>query len=106
VECYAAGLIGSVVADDADRMRAAVEVARQRGAAIEYLGALFVAGDEAVFHTFRADDQAVVETATRRAGVRHTRIVESVAVVAPGLADALSRLLGEAAEPDASGLGQ
>jgi len=106
VECYAAGLIGSVVADDADRMRAAVEVARQRGAAIEYLGALFVAGDEAVFHTFRADDQAVVETATRRAGVRHTRIVESVAVAAPGLADALSRLLGEAAEPDASGLGQ
>ena len=104
VECYAPGLHTGVVADDGDRIRAAVEVVRATDGPIEYLGALLVAGDEAVFHAFAAGTAELVEVASRRAGLRHTRVVESVAVAAPGLADALTRLLdatARAAEPGA-----
>jgi hypothetical protein len=98
VECYRPGLRTSTVAEDGDRVRAAIEIVRPRDGAIDYLGALLVAGDEAVFHAFRADDPGLVESASRRAGLRYARIVESVAVTAPSLADALTRLLGAAEE--------
>lgn len=99
VECYVPGLVTSTVAEDGDRVRAAVEIVRHEGS-IDYLGALFVAGDEAVFHAFRAAESKLVEGASRRAGLRYARIVESVAIAAPGLADALTRLLAAARPPE------
>ena len=93
VECYAPGMRAADVADEGDHIRAAVEVVRLRDWPIDYLGALLVADDEAAFHAFAADDRATVADVCRRASLRYTRIVESVTVVAPGLADALARLL-------------
>lgn len=93
VECYAPGLVVASVNESAARARTAVEVVRGSGQRIEYLGALFVAGDEAVFHAFEAEEEAIVADASRRAGLAYQRIVESVAVQSPGLTDALSRLL-------------
>jgi hypothetical protein len=93
VECYAPGIGAATVADDGARIRAAVEVARSADVAVEYLGGLLVAGDEAVFHAFDAADETEVADVARRAGLRYARIVESVSVAAPDLADALTRLL-------------
>ena len=99
VECYAPGIRSAAVAGEGDRIRAAAEIAMARGAIVEYLGALLVAGDEAVFHAFDADDETVVAEVARRAGLGYARIVESVAVSAPGFADALTRLLDAAPTP-------
>ncbi len=99
VECYAPGLGAVAVADEGARIRAAVEVASATDNTVEYLGALLVAGDEAVFHAFDAADAAAVEAVARRAGLRYARIVESVAVSAPGLTDALTRLLDATTAP-------
>jgi hypothetical protein len=101
VECYAPGLVTTTVAGDGDRIRAAVEVVRSDGGSIEYLGALLVERDEAVFHAFRAETEQLIAAATSAAGLRFTRIVESTPIEAPGLGDALRHLLGT--DPAASG---
>ena len=93
VECYGPGIGAASVAAASDRARAAVEVERAGGVDIEYLGALVMPTDEAVFHAFAADEPDRVASSSLRAGLRYERIVESVAVAAPGLADALRRLL-------------
>jgi hypothetical protein len=106
VECYAPGLATATVTGDGERLRAAIEVVRPDAGPVDYLGALVVAGDEAVFYAFRADDPASVEAVSRRAGLRFARIVESVGVAAPGLVDALSGLLDQvASRPTADGPG-
>ncbi len=97
VECYGPGIGEATVAAASDRARAAVEIERAAGAEIEYLGALVMPTDEAVFHAFAADDLERVADASARAGLRYERIVESVSVRAPTLVDALARLL---AAPD------
>ncbi|HEX8024829.1 MAG TPA: hypothetical protein VF484_01360 [Candidatus Limnocylindrales bacterium] len=94
VECYGPGIGEASVAAAGDRARAAVEIERAGGAEIDYLGALVMPTDEAVFHAFAAPDQARVAEASTRAGLHYERIVESVAVQAPSLVDALARLLG------------
>jgi hypothetical protein len=99
VECYATGIGAVAVAGDGARIRAAVEVVREEDGRVEYLGALLVAGDEAVFHAFAAEGETEVAAVARRAGLRYARIVESVAVAAPGLADALTRLLAVPSSP-------
>lgn len=93
VECYGPGIDAASVAEASDRARAAVEVARGHGAFIEYLGALLIASDEAVFHAFAAPSMPEVDAASTKAGLQFARIVESVSIAAPELADALSRLL-------------
>lgn len=97
VECYGPGIGEASVAAASDRARAAVEIERAGGAQIEYLGALVMPTDEAVFHAFAADEMGRVAEASIRAGLGHERIVESVALRAPTLADALARLLGPSA---------
>lgn len=93
VECYGPDIDATSVAAASDRARAVVEVARGRGAEIEYLGALLIATDEAVFHAFAAEHSLAVADASSRAGLAYTRIVESISVSSPTLADALTRLL-------------
>ena len=97
VECYGPGIGEASVTAASDRARAAVEVERAAGRWIEYLGALVMPSDEAVFHAFSADEAALVAGASSRAGLRYERIVESVAVRAPTLVDALARLLDRTA---------
>ena len=97
VECYGPDIDAASVAAASDRARAAVEVVRGRGAAIEYLGALLIASDEAVFHAFAAEHSLAVADASSRAGLAHARIVESISVSSPTLVDALTRLLAAAA---------
>jgi hypothetical protein len=99
VECYGPDIDASSVAAASDRARAAVEIARARGAVIDYLGALLIATDEAVFHAFVAEHSLSVADASTRAGLAYTRIVESISVSSPTLTDALTRLLG-AAQPE------
>jgi hypothetical protein len=93
VECYGPAIGEATVADASGRARAAVEVERAGGSAIEYLGALHLPEDEAVFHAFASPDVAAVAVVSTRAGLRYERIVESVAVRAPTLTDAIARLL-------------
>ena len=103
VECYGPGIGEATFAAASDRARAAVEVERAAGAEIEYLGALVMPADEAVFHAFASDEASRVATTSARAGLRYERIVESVAVRAPTLVDALARLLDGNAGAGAGG---
>jgi hypothetical protein len=96
VECYGPEIDAGSVAAASDRARAAVEVVRERGADIEYLGALLIAGDDAVFHAFAAGHSLAVADASFRAGLAYTRIVEAISLSSPTLSDALTRLLAAA----------
>ncbi len=85
VECFLPGVDDASVQQAADAT--AIEV-RRLGLAdreIEYVGALLMAGDEVVLHTFRARDPELVRRVSAAAGLAFARIVESVAVsAAPG----------------------
>jgi hypothetical protein len=85
VECYLPGVAESDVADAGDRARQAVDAMRAEGREIAYLGALFVAADEAVFHQFRAAHVADVGEASRMANLAFERIVESIGVEGGGV---------------------
>jgi hypothetical protein len=80
VECYLPGVSEADVTAAGDRARLATEALQADGRVIEYLGATLIAGDEAVFHAFRASDAALVGEASRTAGLAFERIVESVAI--------------------------
>lgn len=93
VECYLPGIRIEGVSLEAGRIRAAAEIEQAEGQPVNYLGALIVEGDEVVFHAFKADVEEPVASVAQRAGLRYARIVESVGVAPPGLADALTGLL-------------
>lgn len=82
VECYAPDIARSDV--EAVGRRAAIAAAqlRDEGHAIEYMRALFVPGDDAVFHVFVADAIDAARLAAERAAISFERVVESVAVEA------------------------
>jgi hypothetical protein len=62
------------------RARSAAGELHAGGDAIAYLGATLVPADEVVFHAFTAPDAAVVEAASRAAGLNFERVVESTGV--------------------------
>lgn len=79
VECYVPGVDDAGLRQAADH--AAAEVRRHMaGASIEYLGALLMATDEVVLHTFRATDAELVAHVAATAGLAFDRVVESVEV--------------------------
>ena len=78
VECYMPGIAERDVAAASERARRVAEELRADGRDVAYLGALFVAADEAVFHQFHASDASVVVDASRRAGLSFERVVESI----------------------------
>lgn len=82
VECYAPDIARSEV--EAVGRRAAIAAAqlRDEGRPIEYVRALLVPGDDAVFHVFSADAIDTVREAGERAAISFERVVESVAVEA------------------------
>ena len=99
VECYAPGIAEAAVREAGERAQRAVAAAAGAGETLEYLGALFVSGDEAAYHAFRAMDAARVETVSRAAGLGFTRIVESVSVLQDGWSDTLEGLLDVGGDP-------
>lgn len=80
VECYTPGIERPAVEAAGRRAAAAAASMRAEGRTIEYLRALFVPGDEAVFHVFAADDADAVREAGVRADLAFERVVESIAV--------------------------
>jgi len=81
VECYLPSLDREEVSASAARVETAAKAIRDdTGRHLAYLGATLVAQDEVVFHTFSADDAAVVDAACRQAAIPFTRIVESEAM--------------------------
>ena len=82
LECYAPDISRTDV--EAVGRRAAIAAAQLRGEghAIEYVRALFVPGDDAVFHVFSADAIDMVREAGELAAIQFERVVESVAVEA------------------------
>jgi hypothetical protein len=84
VECYDPGIDDVAVATSGARARVACAETGAADDPVEYLGALFVAEDEVVFHVFKACDAQTVRAASSRAGLRFERVVESVTI--PSLA--------------------
>ena len=82
VECYAPDIARSDVEAVGRRAAAAAAQLRAEGHSIEYVRALFVPGDDAVFHVFSADAIDTVREAGGRAEIAFERVVESVAVEA------------------------
>ena len=78
VECYLPGVDEAAVAGAGDRARRAAEELSRSGGDIAYTCAVLMAADEVVFHEFRASDPAIVEAASRLAGLAFERIVESI----------------------------
>ena len=88
VECYAPDIARSDVEAVGRRATTAAAQLRGEGYSIEYLRALFVPGDDAVFHVFSSDAIDWVRDAAERAAISFERVVESVAVEAePGAID-------------------
>lgn len=83
VECYAPGIERPEVEAAGQRATRAAAALRAEGRTIEYLRALYVPGDEAVFHVFAADDADTVREASARAALDFERVVESIAVTPP-----------------------
>jgi hypothetical protein len=92
VECYLPGIDEAAVAEAGERARRVAEELLAGGREIAYLGAMFVAADEVVFHAFRASDARVVKQASRSAGLAFARVVESIGVVGDGVAAGLGQL--------------
>ena len=86
VECYLPGVVERDVAAASERARRVAEELRGTGSAVAYLGAMFVAADEAVFHQFRAPDASVAVEASRMAGLPFVRVVESIGIHGGGAA--------------------
>ncbi|MEA2674356.1 MAG: hypothetical protein QOI92_1548 [Chloroflexota bacterium] len=85
VECYAPGIDAATVELEAARARDAVAKLTEAGGAVQYAGAMFMAGDEVVFHAFRAGGPEIVRRASELASLPFERIVESVAVGGDGV---------------------
>ena len=80
VECYVSGPGEDTVHATADRIAGACNALTSSGTTVDYLGALFVAADEAAFHLFAAGDVDAVVEASRQAGLRVERVVQAVSV--------------------------
>jgi hypothetical protein len=91
VECYSPGIDRDSVEADGARASSVAADMRRDGVSVRYLHAMFMSTDEVVFHVFIADDARSVDEASRRAGVRFERIVESIALSPRRGATATSR---------------
>ena len=80
VEAYAAAMTPEGVAAAIARAELVAGQLRGDGEQVEYLGALFVPGDEVVFHVVAARDIGLVRALCSRSAVTSERIVESVLI--------------------------
>lgn len=82
VECYAPDIARSDVEAISLRASSVAAQLRDEGRGIEYVRALLVPGDDAVFHVFTADAIETVHEAGKRAEISFARVVESELVEA------------------------
>jgi hypothetical protein len=80
VECFLPGVDDAAVRRAADATAAEIRRLDFRGGHVQYLGALLMAVDEVVLHTFRASDLELVRLASVTAGLPFARIIESLEV--------------------------
>src|SRR6476660_4021431 len=80
VEAYAAAMSPEGVAAAIARAELVAGQLRGDGEQVEYLGALFVPGDEVVFHVVAAWDIGLVRALCSRSAVTSERIVESIVI--------------------------
>lgn len=80
VECYSPSIDRPAVEDSAALARHVAAELRERGDAVEYLGALLVPGDEVVFYLFSSPSSDAVREASSRAGIEFERVLESIAI--------------------------
>lgn len=78
VECYKPGLDQVEVECAAERAVTASAELRAEGRPVEYVGAILVPADEAVFHVFAAECAGSVQEASLRASIQPERVVESI----------------------------
>jgi hypothetical protein len=79
-ERYDPGATGDQIAVDAGRLAAAAGQLRSEGNPIEFLGSIFVPGDEATLSRSTSTSAELVETAHRLARVPVERIVQARSV--------------------------
>ncbi|HEX6129750.1 MAG TPA: hypothetical protein VF071_12080, partial [Candidatus Limnocylindria bacterium] len=79
VECFAPASGEEDPALSVERVLAECAGLRATGAAVTYLGALFMPDDELAFHLFMAADADGVLEVSRRADLRIERLVDGVA---------------------------
>jgi hypothetical protein len=80
VEAYAAATTREELAAAIARAERIAGELRRDGEQVEYLGALFVPGDEVVFHVIAARDIGIVRALCSRSAVTSERIVESILI--------------------------
>jgi hypothetical protein len=80
VEAYAAAMTREELAAAIARAERIAGELRRDGEQVEYLGALFVPGDEVVFHVVSARDIGLVRALCSRSAVTSERIVESILI--------------------------
>ena len=80
VEVYAAAMTRQELVAAITRAERIAGELRRDGEQVEYLGALFVPGDEVVFHVVAARDIGLVRALCSRSAVTTERIVESILI--------------------------
>lgn len=94
VECYLPADVSRADVEAVGRLAAAAaQQLRDEGRHVEYVRALFVPGDDAVFHVLIADAIDTVRLVAERAAISFARVVESLVVEAepdPSLAGFLA----------------
>ena len=80
VEAYATATTREDLAGAITRAQQTAGEMRRDGESVEYLGALFVPGDEVVFHVIAARDIGVVRGFCGRSAITCERIVESILI--------------------------
>ena len=80
VECFLPGVDDAAVRQAADEIAAAIRRRDPGSGDLEYLGALLMAVDEVVLHSFRASGLEAVRQVSVAAGLPFARILESVEV--------------------------
>ena len=83
VEAYAATMTRDELSAAIARAERIAAELRRDGEQVEYLGALFVPGDEVVFHVLAARDIGLVRSLCSRSAVTCERIVRDVSTPAP-----------------------
>ena len=79
-ERYDPGVTGDQMRADAARLAAAARKLQAEGHQIEFLGSMFVPGDEATLSRFASCSAELVKTAHRLASVPVERVVEALSL--------------------------
>ena len=86
VECFWPGVSEDKLDSVVRRAAAVADELRLDGGKVEFRGTILMLGDETVFHLFEGVE-ADVRAVSERAGVRYERVLESVLIGEPRIAE-------------------